>query len=72
MLERYKNKKFEEIKEIEKKLGMPMSHEGRLYFDIGYDLAARHWHQQGFIEGWNDHIKKQVQLMEPLGGKGDC
>ena len=71
MFGRYQQKLLEEVKDVEKKMGIPMSHEARLSFDIGYSTAANYWHQQGLIEGWNDHIEKLTQLMEPLGGRGD-
>ena len=40
-------------------------------FIAGYYLGTRHGSSQGLTEGWNDHIKKLAQLMEPLGGKRD-
>jgi len=69
---RYQTKLLKEVKDVENKIGGPMSHEARLAFDVAYTTAANYWHQQGLIEGWNDHIKKQTQLMEPLGGGGDA
>jgi len=68
---RYQAKLLEEVKDVENKIGGPMSHEARLSFDVGYSTAANYWHNTGLLEGWNDHIKKLAQLMEPLGGKGD-
>jgi len=71
MFERYHAKMLEETKKIDKQIGMPMSHEARYYFDIGYNTAANHWYGAGLVEGWNDHIKKLALLMEPLGGKDE-
>jgi len=69
--ERYREKMQEEIDRLNKDYKEPMSQGTLLIFIHSYELAARHWHQQGLIEGWNDHIEKLTQLMEPLGGKGD-
>ena len=68
---RHQTKLLEEVKDVENKIGGPMSHEARLAFDLAYSTAANYWHNAGLTEGWNDHIKKLAQLMEPLGGKGD-
>ena len=56
----------EEIDRLNKDSKIPMSHGTLTIFIHGYKLAAYHWHNQGLVEGWNDHIKKLNQLMEPL------
>ena len=68
--ERYKQEWMKRLKQIEGD-SKPLPELSRIAFIHGYESAAMYWHRQGFIEGWNDHIKKLSQLMEPLGWEGD-
>jgi hypothetical protein len=62
--EEYNKVMREEIDELE--LDAPLSHAHKTAFIHGYKLASHHWHSRGLIEGWNDHIKKLNQIMEPI------
>ena len=69
--ERYKRGLKNTIAVLEEDVGeLPKSYKDGIAY--GYHAAANSWHNAGLIEGWNDHIEKLTQLMEPLGGKGDA
>ena len=68
-VERYKQAWIKKLELLEE--NGPLPELSRIAFIHGYESAALFWHQQGLTEGWNDHIKKLAQLMEPLGGVGD-
>ncbi|MCK4816968.1 hypothetical protein KA005_14460 [bacterium] len=62
--DQYNKIMHKEIDELE--LEISLSNSYRIAFIHGYKLAAHHWHHQGLLEGWNDHIKKLNQLMKLL------
>jgi len=69
--ERYKRGLKNTIAVLEEDVGeLPKSYKDGITY--GYHAAACYWHNTGLTEGWNAHIEKLAQLMEPLGGVGDA